>query len=946
MQLDPHMATMVVMGLVFTGLATLVLWTGRRYPGYRRWLWVGPLNVLALFLLNLRPRAPDWVSMVVANAVLVLASIFHLEGAHEFRRLPARRRLVYTGGVAAIGGVAFFLYIVPNLNARAAIISTFLAVVFMGSSIALLAASPPMHGLGLRLTSTLSGLCAATNIVRAVYCSFGPPLANVFALSGLNGALFLLISVQVSLLPIGYILIADERIIRDLREAKERAGGLQESIRKSEERQALLLKLSDALRPLVSPAEIQFTAARLLGEHLRVNRVVYADIEGDHYIMRQPWTSGGAPFVGRRPITIFGEILLGSYRNGETVVVCDVRTDPRFTEPERSALLSSEIAAFTGLMRLKAGQWFSAFSAESATPRFWPREEIELICDVAERTWEAVERARAVEIIRESEQRLRLALDASAAGTWTWDGRTGRVDWDDRYRKLYGFTEEEPANAKAWPSRVHEEDRPRVLGILDEILRTPVRNDWMTTFRIVRPDGTVAWIESRCQADRDAEGHVVMLTGLDLDVTQRRRAEEVLQARRDEERERTLQRQAEEVLRRSHVELEQSHAELEQRTLQLSRLASQLTLAEQHAREQLARMLHDGLQQQLFTAALALERAAKSGSQADQQDMLRKAHAEINEAVAAARTLSVNLFPPILHTGGLPVALSWLAKRTQEQYGVVVSVTADPQANPTATDTRILLFEAVRELLFNAVKHARVHQVDVSLAAGTEGTIHIQVSDEGVGFDPDVILRHGDQHQLGLGLFSIRERLALLGGHLDIQSAPGKGTQFSMTLPRNDLSRLTTGSEEAQHSDKGWQDRLVYDSASGTTKPLRILIVDDQTAVRTGLRELVKVRLELQVVGEAASGVEAISQAKVLQPDVIVMDVSMPLMNGIDATREIHSTLPHTQIVGLSTYGDEATEHAMREAGAQAFFSKTESSDRLLDYMISLVPQAKKASAT
>jgi signal transduction histidine kinase/ActR/RegA family two-component response regulator len=460
----------------------------------------------------------------------------------------------------------------------------------------------------------------------------------------------------------------------------------------------------------------------------------------------------------------------------------------------------------------------------------------------------------------------------------------------------------------------------------------------MNTFRIVRPDGTVAWIESRCHADRDAEGHVVLLTGLDLDVTERRRAEELLQARREEERDRAVHKEAQEALRRSHDELEQ-------RTIQLSRLASQLTLAEQHAREQLARTLHDGLQQQLFTAALALERAAKSGSQADQQDMLQKARAEINGAVEAARTLSVNLFPPILHTGGLPVALSWLAKRTQEQYGVVVSVIADPQANPTASDTRILLFEAVRELLFNAVKHARVHCVDVSLAAGTDGTIHIQVSDEGVGFDPDVTLSHGDQHQLGLGLFSIRERLALLGGRLDIQSAPGKGARFRLTLPCTALSRSSTDGEEAQPRDTDWQDRLVYDSASGTAKPLRILIVDDQAVVRAGLRELLGARLEFHIVGEAANGVEAISQAKVLQPDVIVMDVSMPQMNGIEATREIHSTLPHIQIVGLSTYGDESTEHAVREAGAQAFFSKTESTHRLSDYLISLVTKAKAASA-
>jgi PAS domain S-box-containing protein len=667
--------------------------------------------------------------------------------------------------------------------------------------------------------------------------------------------------------------------------------------------------------------------------------------------------------------------------------------------------------------------------------------------------------------LQEREHRLRLALDASGGGSWTWDARTGRVDWDDRFRKLYGFTAEEPATAEAWPSRVHGEDRPRVLGVLDEILRTE-RNDWVNTFRIVRPDGSVAWIESRGQADRDADGHVSRLTGLDLDVTERhraeeaqqereqrlslaldasaagvwtwdpftnqsrwddrfhaqygfaegapqtfdtwisgvheedrpkvlahlddvvhghqdewniafravrpdgtivwmhglgradrahdgqltkmsginlditerRRVEEVLEARREEERERDQQSRAQEALRRSH-------AELEQRTLQLRRLASQLTLAEQTARRQLARMLHDGLQQLLFSAGITLDQAIKPTQQDDQARLLQKARADLTEAMEAARTLSVNLFPPVLHVGGLPAALSWLAKRTQEQYGIAVNVTADPQANPAASDVRILLFEAVRELLFNAAKHAHVDSVDVNLALGPGDTIHIQVSDGGVGFDMSATLHDKNQSRAGLGLFSIQERLALLGGKLDIHSATGKGSRFTLTLSRTGLPGLSAGGTEVQHRNTAPQERLVYDSADDRSKSLRILVADDHPVARAGLRELLGKRPELQVVGEAASGVEAITQAVALQPDVIVMDVSMPQMDGIDATREIHRTMRHIRIVGLSTHDDESTERLMRKAGAEAYFTKNEGTDRLLDYLLSLVTQAKGASA-
>jgi len=196
-----------------------------------------------------------------------------------------------------------------------------------------------------------------------------------------------------------------------------------------------------------------------------------------------------------------------------------------------------------------------------------------------------------------------------------------------------------------------------------------------------------------------------------------------------------------------------------------------------------------------------------------------------------------------------------------------------------------------------------------------------------------------------LGLFSIQERFALLGGHLEIQSIRGKGSRFTLTLPRTGLPRGASDGTEAQRRDPAWQERLVYDSAIGKPKALRILIADDHAVARAGLRELLGKPPELQVVGEAANGVEAITQAVALQPDVIVMDVSMPQMNGIDATREIHRTLQNIRIVGLSTHDDESTERLMRRAGAEAYFTKNEGTDRLLDYLLSLVTEANRASA-
>src|SRR5580765_4485400 len=193
-----------------------------------------------------------------------------------------------------------------------------------------------------------------------------------------------------------------------------------------EQRQAFLLRLSDALRPLSNPLDVQEVAARLLGEHLRVNRVGYAELENREYVIRREYTCGVAPLAGHASRGNFGAALSELYRRGETVVVSDVDTDPRFTESERVAMHEREIAAFVGVMLLKGGQLVAAFGANNSTPRRWGVIEIALIRDVAERTWDAVQRARAEAALREREQRLRLALEASSGGSWTWDAASNQ----------------------------------------------------------------------------------------------------------------------------------------------------------------------------------------------------------------------------------------------------------------------------------------------------------------------------------------------------------------------------------------------------------------------------------------------------------------------------------------------------------------------------------------
>ena len=174
-------------------------------------------------------------------------------------------------------------------------------------------------------------------------------------------------------------------------------------------------------------------------------RVGYAELSGNGYVVHHEHARGAAPLVGSVSGISLGAILREDLRRGETVAVCDVQTDPRLGDPEREAFRSRQIAALVSAALCKGGRMVAAFGANNTTPRDWTAAEITLIRDVAERTWDAVERARVETAILEQEQRLRLALEASAGGSWTWVAATNEVDWDERLRALYGFSPDEPA---------------------------------------------------------------------------------------------------------------------------------------------------------------------------------------------------------------------------------------------------------------------------------------------------------------------------------------------------------------------------------------------------------------------------------------------------------------------------------------------------------------------
>ena len=128
------------------------------------------------------------------------------------------------------------------------------------------------------------------------------------------------------------------------------------------------------------------------------------------------------------------------------------------------------------------------------------------------------------------------------------------------------------------------------------------------------------------------------------------------------------------------------------------------------------------------------------------------------------------------------------------------------------------------------------------------------------------------------------------------------------------------------------------------TKPMNkttVLLVDDHTVVRQGLRALLKSEEDIEVIGEAENGRLAVQLARNVPPDVVVMDVSMPLMNGLEATRQILKTLPSTRILVLTSYSDDDCVKQLTEAGVSGYLIKQTASNDL----VKAIREVKKGNA-
>ena len=525
--------------------------------------------------------------------------------------------------------------------------------------------------------------------------------------------------------------------------------------------------------------------------------------------------------------------------------------------------------------------------------------------------------ARAISELKQGERNLANLVDALPAAVYTTDaeGRITRYNqaavdlWGQR--PLLGSARWSGSWRQYWTDGrpMPAEECPLAQSLA---LNRPVTG--LETI-IERPDGTRLPVASHPTPLRDASGAPIGGVDILVDLTEQKRAERDLQNSAVELERRIVERTGELLLSQDR----------------LRALASELTLTEQRERRHLATELHDYLAQLVVASRIRLSQVIPTIQDATASAALTKIDGMLDQALTYTRSLVAELSPHILYQFGLSQSLVWLGEQ-MKQHGLEVAVKTMAPPFSLPDDQAVLLFQSVRELLFNVIKHAKIDRAAITINVDDDRRdLWICVEDEGIGFDVTE-LGTTKNTRCKFGLLSIRERMELLGGECEVSSVPGSGTVAILRLP------LASGSIQPQFPRAADTANTPAPSTQLSSRNINILLIDDHAMVRQGLRSILDAHDNLTVVGEGADGQDAVIMARALHPDVVIMDVNLPIIDGVEATRILTQEHPSITVIGISVRNDPQVHHAMTEAGAAAFLPKESAADQLYEVILRAFP--------
>jgi PAS domain S-box-containing protein len=364
------------------------------------------------------------------------------------------------------------------------------------------------------------------------------------------------------------------------------------------------------------------------------------------------------------------------------------------------------------------------------------------------------ERKRGEKELHESEERLRLAVKAGRMYAFEWDAATDVIVRSGKCADIFNWMDDPTRDTgRQFAARVHPDDRQAYLT--NDTGLTVDNPTYQINFRMLRPDGSVIWLEDSGHGLFDNQGRLLRTIGMVADVTERKQAEDAL-----------------------------------------SSVSRRLIEAQEQERARIARELHDDLSQRMALLGISLAQFEQGmpdlSSQARQQMHIM---AEVvTEVSSEIHNLSHQLHPSKLDTLGLVAAVDGLCRELSDQHDLQVLFVNSDIPGQIPKDVTLCLFRIVQEALRNVLKHSGAANAKVELS-GHDDRIDLCISDSGAGFRPE-----SAKGEAGLGLVSMRERLRLVRGHLSIESRPSHGTRIHVRVPLHATNAQVTTEDKAHRA--------------------------------------------------------------------------------------------------------------------------------------------------